>query len=704
MTERVLSLRSASPALSSYDSIQQVSPGDMEAVIAAAAEAEGVGEFTPELLALARRESGFNPTAKNKKSSAGGLFQFIDDTARRYGLENKFDPVQNARAAARLLRDNLNALDGNIDLALAAHHVGPGKARRALTDASVGDVDVSTMQWLADVKRFSNEYRTTPQQQALATDALGLPMPNGVAVPGRSSEALPIPPRGPSNYDPEAFDAATSRGGLREAARGWKSAGLSSDANKLLYEAAQAHAGGDPVTAANLEVQAKEIMQRAGVWAPSVTSPRNIDGVGSGVDWALGNLGNLRSSIPSVVGGAVGAVAGAPFGMSGPGAMIGAGLAGQREMRNEQAGSLMREAEAANVGPVQEGDAAVLQPQQYEDIVSASDLSGWLQAPLEAIVPAGVGSALVGVPKRVLQQSFEVAGKQLGRQLTQREMVEVARRTIAKEIADNGALAYVGKETAQGMVQDGAAEGSQNLVQQTITNNMAGREGIDGEELLDNIIAGAALGGPLSGVGTASEVVQALRQRAADDPRTLSQKAGDAIADAGGVLGRRQGERDAAPANAALDAIEQEARARGVPPREVIAERIQRLNTPVDLSDAFTEAEATQRVMQDDEAKRAAADELVRDILNDPDAPPEWRRIAEEHVAAVQAGATNKHEETGMKLGDSERKRAGVMGIVDTIAKAIEPVAGKPAPAKRGSAMTPNAPRYSGRAGPKHPQ
>ena len=32
----------------------------------------------------------------------------------------------------------------------------------------------------------------------------------------------------------------------------------------------------------------------------------------------------------------------------------------------------------------------------------------------------------------------------------------------------------------------------------------------------------------------------------------------------------------------------------GVPPREVIAERIQRLNTPVDLSDAFTEAEATQ--------------------------------------------------------------------------------------------------------------
>ena len=42
MTERVLSLRSASPALSSSDSIQQVSPGDMEAVIAAAAEAEGV--------------------------------------------------------------------------------------------------------------------------------------------------------------------------------------------------------------------------------------------------------------------------------------------------------------------------------------------------------------------------------------------------------------------------------------------------------------------------------------------------------------------------------------------------------------------------------------------------------------------------------------------------------------------------------------
>lgn len=99
--------------------------------------------------------------------------------------------------------------------------------------------------------------------------------------------------------------------------------------------------------------------------------------------------------------------------------------------------------------------------------------------------------------------------------------------------------------------------------------------------------------------------------------------------------------------------------------------------------------------MQDDEAKRATADELVRDILNDPDASPEMRCAAEEHVAAVQAGASNKYEETGLKLGEAERKRDGVMGLVDTIAKAIEPVAGKPAPAKRGGAMTPNAPRYS---------
>lgn len=54
----------------------------------------------------AQIESGGNPNAQNPNSSAGGTFQFIDSTAKQYGLTNKNDPVASADAAARLAADN----------------------------------------------------------------------------------------------------------------------------------------------------------------------------------------------------------------------------------------------------------------------------------------------------------------------------------------------------------------------------------------------------------------------------------------------------------------------------------------------------------------------------------------------------------------------------------------------------------------------
>ena len=59
---------------------------------------------------IAYIESGLNPNAKASTSSAGGLFQFIDSTASRYGLTNKMDPEANADAGARLTRDNISGL------------------------------------------------------------------------------------------------------------------------------------------------------------------------------------------------------------------------------------------------------------------------------------------------------------------------------------------------------------------------------------------------------------------------------------------------------------------------------------------------------------------------------------------------------------------------------------------------------------------
>jgi hypothetical protein len=62
------------------------------------------------LIKTAGIESHFNPAAKNPKSSAGGLFQFIDSTAKTYGLSNKYDAAQAADAAARLWKDNRDSL------------------------------------------------------------------------------------------------------------------------------------------------------------------------------------------------------------------------------------------------------------------------------------------------------------------------------------------------------------------------------------------------------------------------------------------------------------------------------------------------------------------------------------------------------------------------------------------------------------------
>ena len=51
-------------------------------------------------------ESRYNPNAQNPNSSAGGLFQFIDGTAKQYGLSDKFNPAAATDAAARLAADN----------------------------------------------------------------------------------------------------------------------------------------------------------------------------------------------------------------------------------------------------------------------------------------------------------------------------------------------------------------------------------------------------------------------------------------------------------------------------------------------------------------------------------------------------------------------------------------------------------------------
>jgi hypothetical protein len=78
----------------------------------------------PDLLhAVIRVESAYNPAAV---SSAGavGLMQLMPDTARRYGVIDRTDPVQNVEGGARYLRDLMAMFDSDLSLAIAAYNAG----------------------------------------------------------------------------------------------------------------------------------------------------------------------------------------------------------------------------------------------------------------------------------------------------------------------------------------------------------------------------------------------------------------------------------------------------------------------------------------------------------------------------------------------------------------------------------------------------
>lgn len=78
----------------------------------------------PELLhSVIQVESNYNPGAVSPKG-AQGLMQLIPETARRFGVSDSFDPVENIQGGAKYLKYLLDLYKGDYPRALAAYNAG----------------------------------------------------------------------------------------------------------------------------------------------------------------------------------------------------------------------------------------------------------------------------------------------------------------------------------------------------------------------------------------------------------------------------------------------------------------------------------------------------------------------------------------------------------------------------------------------------
>jgi len=279
-----------------------------------------------------------------------------------------------------------------------------------------------------------------------------------------------------------AADQALQASASSELSKGWTSAGLSERVNQLMWDASTAYKAGDVQTAKALEDEGRRTAQVAASWSPEVKNWSDVHDLSSGAKWAMGALGNVRSSVMPAIGGLVGAAGGGLLTRSAEGARwgaaLGAGLTGYDQMTNETAGEAML-------------DPSIRANKTIDQIRDTARVSGAIQAPLEALVPATMGGALLGLGKGAGKQAIKAA--------------------VAKEVGREAAGEF-GTEFAQDLVGQGAIN---TLKDRPVTE-------LDYKRALDSAMAGAVAGGGMGLVGGAGHVVHAGLDKTVDTAKDPS--------------------------------------------------------------------------------------------------------------------------------------------------------------------------------------
>lgn len=120
-----------------------IQAGDPSAVVSRSLpNMKGRDSFAPYIAMVARQynlqpallhavitvESAYNPNARSH-ANAHGLMQLIPATAKRFGVVDIYDPIQNLQGGAAYLRFLLDHF-GDIALALAGYNAGEGAVRK----------------------------------------------------------------------------------------------------------------------------------------------------------------------------------------------------------------------------------------------------------------------------------------------------------------------------------------------------------------------------------------------------------------------------------------------------------------------------------------------------------------------------------------------------------------------------------------------